>query len=147
MRSDTLLFLHVLAAMVLLGSAVTVAIMLVAVTRRIDDVARAGLLLHFAYRLNMLVTIPATVASIGFGEGLKAKADAVGTWLDVGSGLTYVGVLVGALVLHGFLRRGIAATERGHAPSPSTMRGAASIAPAIVTAILVIAFLMSGKPA
>lgn len=147
MRSDTLLFLHILAAMVLLGSAITVAIALVAVARRIGDIARAGLLLHVAYRLNLLVTIPAAVASIGFGEGLRARENALGTWLDVGSGLTYVGVLVGALVLHGFLRRGIAATEKGHAPSASTMRGAASIAPAIVTAILVIAFLMSGKPA
>ena len=147
MRSDTLLFLHVLAAMLLLGSATTVAIALLALTRRLDSIDSCSLLVRLAYRLNLLLTIPLAVASIGLGEGLRAKEDATGSWLDVGSGLTYVAVLVGALVLHGFLRRALAATQVGVAPSASTMRGAASIAPAIVAALLVIAFLMTGKPA
>lgn len=147
MGSDTLLFLHVLVAMILLGTATTVSILLLAVARRAQDVARADLLLRLAYHLNLLATIPAAVASIGLGEGLKAKEDVTGDWLSVGSGLTYVAVLVGALVLHGFLRRGIAATAGGRAPSASTLRGAGSIAPAIVAALLVIAFLMSAKPA
>lgn len=145
--SDVLLFLHILAAMILLGAATTVTIALVAVARRAGETARSGLLLRVAYSLNLYVTIPAAVLSVALGEGLKANDDSSGTWLDIGSGLSYVGVLVGALVLHGFLRRGIAAAEKGLAPSASTLRGAASIAPAIVTAILVIAFLMSGKPA
>lgn len=146
MRSDTLLFLHVFAAMLLLGAAATVTILLVATARRPGEVPRSELLLRLAFRLNLLVTIPSTVASIGFGEGLKAKENAAGDWLAVGTGLTYVVVLVGALVLHGFMRRGLAATAVGKPPSASTLRGAASIAPAMVAAVLVIAFLMAGKP-
>lgn len=146
MRSDTLLFFHVFAAMLLLGGATTVTVLLVATARRPDDAARSELLLRLAFRLNLVVTIPSTVASIAFGEGLKAKEDAAGDWLAVGTGLTYVVVLVGALVLHGFLRRGLAATALGEPPSASTLRGAASIAPALVAAVLVIAFLMAGKP-
>lgn len=146
MRSDTLLFLHVLTAMLLLGAATTVSILVFAAARRAGDVDRCELLLRLAYRLNMFATIPAAIASIGLGEGLKATEDGNGSWLDVGSGLTYVVVLVGALVLHGFVRRGLAATAVGVQPSASTLRSAGSLAPAIVTAILVIAFLMSGKP-
>ena len=146
MRSDTLLFLHVFAAMLLLGAAAMVTILLVATARRPGEVPRSELLLRLAFRLNLLVTIPSTVASIGFGEGLKAKENAAGDWLAVGTGLTYVVVLVGALVLHGFMRRGLAATAVGKPPSASTLRGAASIAPAMVAAVLVIAFLMAGKP-
>ena len=146
MRSDTLLFFHVLAAMLLLGAATTVTILLVATARRPGEVPRSELLLRLAYRLNLFVTIPATVASIAFGEGLKAQEDAAGDWLAVGTGLTYVVVLVGALVLHGFMRRGLAATALGKPPSASTLRGAGSIAPAMVAAVLVIAFLMSAKP-
>jgi uncharacterized membrane protein len=146
MRSDTLLFFHVFSAMLLLGAATTVTTLLVATARRPGEVPRAELLLRLAFRLNLFVTIPSTVAAIAFGEGLKAKEDAAGNWLAVGIGLTYVVVLVGALVLHGFVRRGIAATALGTPPSASTLRGAASIAPAMVAAVLVIAFLMSGKP-
>lgn len=146
MRSDTLLFFHVFAATVLLGAAATVTILLVATARRPGEVPRSELLLRLAFRLNLFVTIPSTVASIAFGEGLKAREDAAGNWLAVGTGLTYVVVFVGALVLHGFVRRGLAATALGTPPSASTLRGAASIAPAMVAAVLVIAFLMSGKP-
>ena len=146
MRSNTLLFFHVLSAMTLLGGATTVAVLLVATARRAGEVARAALLLQLAFRLNRFITIPAAVLAIAFGEGLKAKEDATGSWLDVGTGLTYVVVLVGALVLNAFLRRGLAATAKGNPPSASTLRGAASIAPAIVAAVLVVAFLMSGKP-
>ena len=146
MRSNTLLFFHILSAMLLLGGATTVAVLLLATARRAGEVARSALLLRLAYRLNQAVTIPAAVLSIAFGEGLKAKEDASGSWLDVGTGLTYIAVLVGALVLNGFLRRGLAATEKGNPPSASMLRGAASIAPAIVTAVLVVAFLMSAKP-
>ena len=146
MRSDTLLFFHIFSATVLLGTATTVAILLVATARRPGEVARAELLLRLTFRLNLFGTIPSTVAAIAFGEGLKAKEDAAGDWLAVGTGLTYVVVLVGALVLHGFVRRGLAAVAVGKPPSASTLRGAGSLAPAIVAAVLVIAFLMSGKP-
>lgn len=147
MRSDPLLFLHVVSAMVLLAAALTVSILVLATARRPEDGDRAGLLFRLAYRTNLLLTIPAAVLSIGFGEGLKAKENAAGSWLGVGTGLTYVVVLVGALVLHAFIRRGLAATQVGLAPSASTLRGAGAIAPAIVMAILVVAFLMTGKPA
>src|SRR4051794_31377005 len=115
--------------MVLLGGACTVAVLLVATARRATDVARCELLLGLASRVNLFLVIPAAVVSIALGEGLKAKEDATGDWLDVGSGLAYVVVLVGALVLQAFLRRGLAATTVGLPPSASTLRGAASIAP------------------
>lgn len=146
MRSDTLVFLHVLVAMVMLGTAATVTILLLGVARRSGDAARVAPLLRLAYQLNLWATIPASVITVGLGEGLKAKEDAEGAWLDVSSGLSYVAIVIGALVLHAFLRRGIAAIEAGSAPSASTVRGAASLSPAIVTAILVVAFLMTGKP-
>lgn len=146
MRNDWLLFFHVLSAMVLLGSALTVTIALLSAAGRLDDVSRTTVLWRVAYRLNLLLTVPSTVVALAFGEVLKSKESATGTWLDISSGLAYVAVLVGALMLHGFLRRGIAAAAVGVAPSASTVRGAASIAPAIVTAILLIAFLMTGKP-
>lgn len=143
---DWLIFFHVLFAMVMLGMTATVTLLLVGAARRAKDVARTEVLWRLAYRLNLSGTIPVTVITIAFGEILKGKQDADGTWLDVGSGLTYVLVLVGALVLHAFLRRGIAALSVGVAPSESTIRGAASLSPAMVTAILLVAFLMTGKP-
>lgn len=147
MRSDTLLFFHVLAAMLLLGTTFTVAILLLALPKRLAEPGRVGVLVRLAYRLNLMATLPLAALSLGLGEGLRAQEDAEGHWLDVSSGLTYVAVMVGALLLHGFLRRALAAVEAGGVPSASTIRGAASIAPAIVAAILVIAFLMSAKPA
>ena len=75
-----LLFLHVLAAMTVVGLLIVVAI-------------AAGAGLWGPARAAAIGAVATAIVAIGLGEGLAADKDATGTWLDVSRGLTVFGLL------------------------------------------------------
>jgi len=147
MRSDWLLFAHVLSAMALFGGVLAVALVSLAAQRWAwpDQVP---LLRAVAFRTNLLVVLPGFVAVHVFGDLLANREfehDSP-TWLDVGFALTDAGLIVGGVVLtllqFWVLRR----TRSGRAGG--WQAALATFLPALVLASLVTAIvLMAGKPA
>ena len=132
---STLLFLHVLAAMVLAG--VLIAAAVAAVAARGRDDARGDLLRCFARRA-AIGAIAATIATIGLGEGLAADEDASGSWLDTSRGLTVFGLLLGSAALA--VLAGLAGAR------PRFRRPVALLAVILVLVALATAFVMAAKP-
>ncbi len=133
---SALLFFHVLAAMTLVGGVLTAAIAGLAARRR--DARQAELLRGLALRSLGLVALPATIATIALGEGLRAKEDAKGTWLDVAYPLTYIGVLLGGIALTLLAWRG--------RNRPRAARAADALGLVILAVLAAVLFLMTGKP-
>jgi hypothetical protein len=117
----TLLFFHVLVAMLVVGGLITAA---VAARFELWGVARGA----------AIATLAATIGTIGLGEGLAAVEDVHADWLDVSRGLAVFGLLLGGgalLVLTG----------------PSRARRlAAPLALVLVVVGLATAFVMAAKP-
>jgi hypothetical protein len=147
MRSDWLLFAHVLSAMVLFGGVLAVATVSLAAQRWAwpDQVP---VLRAVAFRTNLLVVLPGFIAVHVFGDVLANREFKHGQpdWLDIGFALTDAGLIVGGVVLtllqFWVLRR----TRRGRPGGwPAAL---ATALPALVLAALVAAVvLMAGKPA
>lgn len=117
----TLLFFHVLVAMVVVGGLITAA---VAARFELWSIARR----------TAVATLAATIGAIGLGEGVAAVQDAHGNWLDASRGLAVFGLLLGGgglVVLTG----------------PSRARRlAAPLALGLVLIGLTTAFVMAAKP-
>lgn len=117
----TLLFFHVLVAMLVVGGLITAA-----VACRYE--------LWGAARRAAMGALAATIAAIGLGEGLAADQGVHAGWLDASRGLAVFGLLFGGgllLVLTG----------------PSRLRAAAApLAAALVLIGLATAFVMAAKP-
>jgi predicted naringenin-chalcone synthase len=134
MRADTLVFLHVLAGMLLVGCLFAAAVLsLAAQTRR----SHVELLQRLAWRSALLAAF-AAFATAALGEATRAREDVEGTWVDVGSGLAYIGLVVPGIVLAvlgylGLTQRRLSAWVAG--------LSAAMIAVALATA-----FVMAAKP-
>lgn len=127
MRAETLVFLHLLAAVVLFGGALAVAIL--ATSEGADG--------RVAVRASVL-TAAAALATVSLGEAAKARADATGTWLDVGSVLGYAGLLAPSIALVFVSRRAL--------DDPRWRVRAAGLAWAMVIVSLSTAFVMAAKP-
>jgi hypothetical protein len=92
MRSNTLLFAHVLLAVALLGSVLATTVASHAAASRTGRAA--DILRRFAWRSALLVVV-AVVATIALGEALRSHEDIAGAaWLDATYGLAYFGLLV-----------------------------------------------------
>jgi hypothetical protein len=118
---SSLLFFHVLVAMVLVGGLITAA-----VAARFD--------LWSLARRAAIGALAATIAAIGLGEGLAAEQDAHAGWLDASRGLTVFGLLLGG---------GLLLVVTG----PSRVRRlAAPLGAALVLVGLATAFVMAAKP-
>jgi len=146
-RSDWLLFAHVLSAMVLFGGVLAVGTVSLAAQRWAwpDQVP---LLRAIAFRTNLFVVLPGFVAVHVFGDLLanrEFKHDQPG-WLDIGFAITDVDLILGGVLLtllQFWVLRRTRAGEPGGWPA-----GLATALPAIVLAVLVAAIvLMAGKPA
>lgn len=135
MRSNTLLFFHVLVGMVVLGGLVASAVAALAARGRTDP--RGELLRSVAWR-SAVGALVATIAVIALGEGLDAKEDLSGTWLDVSRGLAEFGLLLGgaALAVLAHLARS----------RPHLTRLAGALAAGLSLVALVVAFVMTAKP-
>jgi hypothetical protein len=118
---STLLFFHVLVAMVLVGGLITAAV-------------AARFELWTVTRWSTIAALAATIAAIGLGEGLAADQGVHAGWLDASRGLAVFGLLLGGgllLVLTG----------------PSRVRRlAAPLALSLVLVGLATAFVMAAKP-
>ena len=135
MRSDALLFLHVLAGMVLVGGLLATAVAAFAARGRRDD---RGVLLRSVAWHGALAAVLATLVTVGLGEGLDAKEDLSGTWLDVSRALATFGLLVGGVVL--------AALARSARTRPALTNAVSWLALALVLIALAVAFVMAAKP-
>lgn len=147
MRSDPLLFFHVLSTMLLVGGVLTVAAVSLAAARKAwpDQVP---LLRAIAFRTNLVVVLPAFIAVHVFGDLLAnreykhSKPD----WLNIGYLITDIDLIVGGVLLtllqFWVLRRTRAGRLGGW---PAEL---ASYLPTVVLAALVtVIVLMAGKPA
>jgi len=118
---STLLFLHVLVAILVVGALIAAAI---AARFELWDLARRA----------ALGALGATIAAIGLGEGLAADTDAHAGWLDASRALAAFGLLLGG---------GLLVVLTG----PSRVRRLAT--PTAVVLVLVglaTAFVMAAKP-
>lgn len=132
---STLLFLHVLVAMLLAGALIAAAVAAIAARSRDDE---RGDLLRALARRAAIGALAATIVAIGLGEGLAADEDASGSWLDTSRGLTVFGLLLGSAAL---------AILAGVARSRPRFRGPlAGVAVVLVLIALVTAFVMAAKP-
>jgi hypothetical protein len=126
-RPEALVFLHVLAAATLLGALLAVAVLSTA-----GDVAT-----RLASRSAVLV-LGATFATVAIGEAARAREDATGFWLDVGSMLTYLGLLFPSI--------GLVVLTRRTGGRAQLRRWVAVIALAMAAVALAATFVMAAKP-
>jgi hypothetical protein len=120
-----LVFLHVLVAMVVVGSLIAAA-----VTARFE--------LWNVARWSAVAAVAATIVTIGLGEGLAGDEDAQGGWLDASRGLAVFGLLVGGCALA--VMAGLARTR------PWARWITALLAVFLVLIGLATAFVMAAKP-
>lgn len=146
MRSDGLLFAHILSAMILVGGVLTVVTVSAAAQQRAwpDQIP---LLRALAFRANLLIVLPGFVAVHVFGDLLanrEYKHDQP-DWLDIGFAITDIDLIVGGVILtllQFWVLRRTRAGEPGGWPA-----SLATTLPWIVLAGLVAAIiLMAGKP-
>lgn len=136
MRSDTLLFFHVLVGMALLGGALTAGISALAAGRtRQDGVAHA---LRRVSWSSSLVTAAAAVVAMIFGEALASKEDVTATWLDVARALTLISLIAGGVL--------VAVLARLAVSRPNLGRAVGSLSLVLALVAVAVAFLMAAKP-
>ena len=133
MRSNVLLFLHVLAALALLGGVLAAAVLALAARRTGAESLRL-----VAWQTALLVVLPAAVATIALGEGLQAKEDLGGAWLDASYPLAYLGLLLAGIVL--------AVLGRLALRRPRLAGATGALAAVMAVVALAVAFLMAAKP-
>lgn len=132
---STLLFFHVLIAMVLVGALITAAVAAIAARNRDDE---NGDLLRALARRAAIGALAATIVAIGLGEGLAANEDSAGSWLDTSRGLTVFGLLLGGAALA--VLAGVARSR------PRFRTPLAILAVALVLIALATVFVMAAKP-
>jgi hypothetical protein len=149
-RPDTwnwLLMFHIFTALALVAGTFVVASASVAALGSADQ-GRVTLLRRVALRTNLALVLPAFIAVIVLGATLADKeypGDTSPGWLDVGWHLTEGAGVVGGILLSllqwWVVRRARAGQTRGW-----QAQVASYVAPLVFAAILVVLFLMSGKP-
>jgi hypothetical protein len=135
MRSNVLLFLHVLVGMTLLGSLLATTVTSLAARRLVGN--RAAVLRSVGW-WSACLTVAAAIAAVALGEALAADEDIDATWLDVSRDLAMGGLLVGGVVL------AILARLAQSRPRLSGVVGPLGLV--LVVIALAVAFLMAAKP-
>jgi hypothetical protein len=134
MRDDTLLFLHVLAGMLLVGCLLAAGVLSFAARRN----ASAGdPLQRLAWRSALLAAF-AAFATAALGEVTRAREDVNGTWIDVGSGMSYVGLVIPGVAL--------AILAHFRLTHRRLSVWVAALAAAMMAVALATAFVMAAKP-
>ncbi len=129
-----LLFLHVLAAMALVGAAIAAAAAGLAARRAGHG---HGAALTIAVRA-AVGTAAAALVAVASGEALAAERDVVATWLDVARALAIVGLLGGGLVA--------AVLARLSTTRPGLAGAAGWVSAAVAVLALAVTFLMAAQP-
>ncbi len=130
---EALLFLHVLAAMALLGSSIAAAAAGAAASR--SPGVRA---LQVACFRSAIATAATAVATIVLGEALAAEQGTAGTWLDASRAIAVVGLLGGGLAAS------VLARLAGERPRLALASGLVSLL--VAGLALAVTFLMAAKP-
>lgn len=133
MRSEVLVFLHVVLAMTLVGALLASAVVSAASRRMATDSTRR------LVRRSTLLAVAAAFATIVIGEATRARENADGGWLDVSSGLAYGGLLFPAVAL--------AVLGRLAFDRQRLMPWVTGLALVMIAVALATAFLMAAKPA
>jgi hypothetical protein len=144
-RSDGLLFAHILSAMILFGGVLTVVTVSIAAQQRAWP-AQVPLLRALAFRTNLLV-LPGFIAVHVFGDLLANREYKHGQpdWLDIGFAITDIDLIVGGVILT-LLQFWVLRRTRAGEPA-GWQASLASTLPWLVLAGLVAAIvLMAGKP-
>ena len=146
MRSDWLLFAHLLSAMLLFGGVLAVATVSLAAQRWAwpDQVP---ILRALAFRTNLFVVLPGFIAVHVFGDLLANKEFKHGNpdWLDTGFALTDADLIVGGVLLT-LLQFWVVRRTRAGEPA-GWQATAVTVLPVVVLGALVAAIvLMAGKP-
>lgn len=150
-RPDTwswLLTFHLIGAFTLVGAAITVSIFSVAAIRS-TDAERIIDLRRLALRTNLLLALPAFVVVHIFGQMLADKEFPEGVkspdWLGAGFGITdgvgVIGIIILSLLQWWVLRRARSGARAGWQAQVTTW-----LSPTVLAALLVVLFLMAGKP-
>ena len=126
MRSETLIFFHVLVAMTMVGGLLAAAVLASSPSRRL------------AAHSSLLAAVAAFV-TIVLGETTRAREDLHGRWLDVASPIAYAGLLLPSI--------GLAVLCYLAVSRPQLARWASGLALAVVAVAFAVAFLMAAKPA
>jgi hypothetical protein len=134
MRADTLLFLHVLTGMLLVGCLLAAGVLSFAARR---SETSGDPLQRLAWRSALLAAF-AAFATAALGEATRAREDVNGTWIDVGSGMTYIGLVIPgvALALLAYFRL----TRR------RLSVWVAALSAVMIAVALATAFVMAAKP-
>jgi hypothetical protein len=146
-RNEWLLFLHVLAAMTLVGGVLTVTVVSLAAARRAWP-GQVPLLRAIAFRTNLLVVLPAFVAVHVLGDALAHREFKHGEpdWLDVGFTVTDVDLIVGGVLLT-VLQLWVLRRTRARRNAGWPERLATYVPGAVLAALVAVIVLMAGKPA
>jgi uncharacterized membrane protein len=111
-RSAWLFFIHIAAAFVFFGGAITVAVASIAAGRA-RSLREAALLARLAARVDLLVVWPSLVILVGAGAQLASAEDAYGEgWLRFGLVLTGIVAVIGVGLVGWLDRRRLRAAER-----------------------------------
>jgi hypothetical protein len=146
MRSDWLLFAHVLSAMLLFGGVLAVTTVSLGAARQAWP-AQLPLLRAIAFRTNLLVVLPAFIAVHVFGD-LLANREFKGSepdWLDIGFAITDIDLIVGGVVLT-LLQFWVLRRTRAGEPGGWPARLATALPVASLAALVAVIVLMAGKP-
>lgn len=119
---STLLFFHVLIAIVVVGGLIAAAV-------------AARFELWGLARRSALGALAATIVAVGFGEGLAAEEAAHAGWLDASRALSAFGLLLGGALL--VVLTGASRVRRLAAPTAALL----------ILIALATAFVMAAKPA
>lgn len=142
-----LLTFHLFGAFVLIGAALTVSVVSLAALRQ-TAADRVTLLRRAALRTNLLAFIPALIVVYVFGAWLASKEHLdknTPTWLDLAFRLTDMAVVVGGILLS-LLQWWVLRRARAGQLGGWQAQTASYLSPVVLTALLVVLFLMSGKP-
>jgi hypothetical protein len=147
MRNEWLLFVHVLAAMGLVGGVLTVTIVSLAAARSAWP-QHVPLLRALAFRTNLVLVLPAFVAVHVLGDLLANREYEHGEpdWLNTAFAVTDVDLIVGGVVLTA-LQFWVLRRTRAGRPAGWPEHLAAYLPVAVLAALVAVLVLMAGKPA
>ena len=144
-----LLMFHVISALLLVSAALVVTTASLYALRRTTTPEATLLLRRLALRTNLFFAIPAFLAVHIFGQVLADREFPKGTespgWLDTGFLLTdvfgVVAIIILSLLQWWVLRRARSGSLKGWQARIATW-----LSPVVFTLLLVVLFLMAGKP-
>lgn len=142
---EWLLFLHLVAALLLFSGALVVTVTALAAARRMAG--DGALLQRVGYWTLIAAVWPGLLGTIAAGEGLAARESARGDWLDAGRALTFATGILGSAALTWLARRSrLRLALRGEAEGGLGTRSASLVAPALLSVLVAVAYLMTAKP-